>query len=90
MRYYALLCVIKWNRQGSGYDRSMSIDPQLLSVLACPQDKGPLLYVPDELFYNPRLHCVYPIHDGIPVLLIDKARTVDAQEEAEILSRVKN
>ena len=26
----------------------MALDPQLLEILACPQDKGPLLYFADE------------------------------------------
>ena len=34
----------------------MALDPLLLEVLACPEDKGPLLYFADEdLLYNPRL-----------------------------------
>ena len=26
----------------------MALDTQLLEILACPEDKGPLLYFPDE------------------------------------------
>ena len=26
----------------------MALDPQLLALLACPEDKGPLLYFADE------------------------------------------
>ena len=26
----------------------MALDPQLLDILACPEDKGPLLYFADE------------------------------------------
>ena len=34
----------------------MALDPQLLEILACPEDKGPLLYFEDEsILYNPRL-----------------------------------
>ena len=34
----------------------MALDPQLLEILACPEDKGPLLYFADEdALYNPRL-----------------------------------
>lgn len=59
------------------------MDETLLSILACPQDKGSLLYVEDEVFYNPRLRKAYPIDNGIPVLLIDEAIDVadDAQHE---------
>lgn len=65
----------------------MVIDPTLLSILACPQDKGPLLLVGDELLYNPRLRRAYPIENGIPVLLIDEARDVDAEEHEQLVAR---
>lgn len=53
----------------------MSLDPQLLEVLACPQDKGPLTYLEKEqVLVNERLHIAYRIDDGIPVLLIDEAQ----------------
>ena len=65
----------------------MVIDPTLLGILACPQDKGPLLLVGDEWLYNPRLRRAYPIENGIPVLLIDEARDVDAAEHETLLAR---
>ncbi|WP_280384991.1 Trm112 family protein [Nocardia wallacei] len=61
-----------------------TLDPTLLSLLACPQDKGPLSLVRDvnghSVLYNPRLRRAYPIDDGIPVLLIDEAREVGDEE----------
>lgn len=52
----------------------MSLDPQLLEVLVCPQDKGPLTYIEkDEVLVNERLAIAYPIEDGIPVMLVDRA-----------------
>lgn len=55
------------------------LDEDLLGILVCPQDRGPLLYVAgtDEVLYNPRLRRAYRIDDGIPVLLIDEAVDVD-------------
>ena len=48
----------------------MTLDPTLLEILACPDDKGPLLYFADEnALYNPRLRRRYAVRDGIPVLL---------------------
>ncbi|MBU3066971.1 Trm112 family protein [Nocardia sp. NEAU-G5] len=63
------------------------LDPTLLSLLACPQDKGPLSLVRTEdgasVLYNSRLRRAYPVDNGIPVLLIDEAREVsDAEHEA--------
>lgn len=66
-----------------------SLDPRLLAVLACPQDKGPLLYLGDSGgLYNPRLHRRYAVRDGIPVMLVDEAEAVDDAEHAAIMSRV--
>jgi uncharacterized protein len=67
----------------------MTLDPGLLAILACPEDKGPLYYLEDEdLLYNPRLHRVYEIRDGIPVMLVDEARTVDDGEHARLQGRI--
>ncbi|WP_327147424.1 Trm112 family protein [Nocardia sp. NBC_01329] len=63
------------------------LDPTLLSLLACPQDKGRLHLVcaadGADLLYNPRLRVAYPIDSGIPVLLADEARGVDDAEHAD-------
>jgi uncharacterized protein YbaR (Trm112 family) len=61
----------------------MSLDPLLLDILACPIDKGPLLWFEDEdVLYNPRLHKSYAVTDGVPVLLVDEAADVgDAEHE---------
>jgi uncharacterized protein len=67
----------------------MALDPGLLAILACPEDKGPLYYLEDEdLLYNPRLRRVYEIRDGIPVMLVDEARTVDDAEHTRIQARI--
>ncbi|MDY6997569.1 MAG: Trm112 family protein [Actinomycetota bacterium] len=63
----------------------MSLDPALLSILVCPDDRGPLLYV-EESLYNPRLRRRYRIDDGIPVLLIDEALEVDDDEHQRLLA----
>jgi uncharacterized protein YbaR (Trm112 family) len=61
----------------------MALDERLLAILACPEDKGPLLYFDDEqTLYNPRLKRRYRINDGIPVLLVEESETVsDAEHE---------
>jgi uncharacterized protein YbaR (Trm112 family) len=68
----------------------MALDPQLLEILACPQDKGPLLYFADEnLLYNPRLRRKYRIDDDIPVMLIDEATDADDEEHGRLLGRAE-
>lgn len=67
----------------------MPLDALLLEILACPEDKGPLYYVEDEdLLYNPRLTRRYDIRDGIPVMLIDEATTVSADEHDRIMALI--
>jgi uncharacterized protein YbaR (Trm112 family) len=67
---------------------TMALDPQLLEILACPEDKGPLLYFEDEhALYNPRLRRRYDVRDDIPVMLIDEASTVDDAEHARLLAK---
>jgi uncharacterized protein YbaR (Trm112 family) len=69
----------------------MTLDPLLIDVLACPEDKGSLLYFADEhLLYNPRLHRTYPVRDGIPVMLIDEASSVDSTEDARLTAKAEN
>lgn len=68
----------------------MALDPQLLEILACPEDKGPLYYLADEdALYNPRLQRRYDVRDDIPVMLIDEATTVDDAEHQRILAKVE-
>lgn len=62
------------------------IDPALLRILACPEDKGAVLYIPGECLYNPRLHKAYPIRDGIPVMLMSEARQVSDEEHERLLA----
>jgi uncharacterized protein YbaR (Trm112 family) len=67
----------------------MALDPQLLEILACPKDKGPLYYLADEdALYNPRLRLRYTIRDDIPIMLIDEAETVDDTEHARLMAKV--
>jgi uncharacterized protein YbaR (Trm112 family) len=68
----------------------MALDPTLLEILACPEDRGPLYYLEDEQsLYNPRLRRRYEIRDDIPILLVDEATTVDDAEHARIVAKVQ-
>ncbi len=69
----------------------MALDPALLEILACPEDKGPLYYVADEdVLYNPRLRRVYEVRDDIPVMLIEEAHAVDDAEADRLQARIDN
>ena len=68
----------------------MALDPKLLEILACPEDKGPLLYFEDEAaLYNPRLKRRYAIRDDIPIMLIDEAETVSDDEHQRLLAKAE-
>ena len=68
----------------------MALDPKLLEILACPEDKGPLLYFDDEsALYNPRLKRRYRVQDDIPIMLIDEAETVDATEHDRLTQKAE-
>ncbi|ANW65133.1 hypothetical protein BCA37_17435 [Mycobacterium sp. djl-10] len=64
------------------------LDKNLLSILVCPADRGPLMYTAD-LLYNPRLRRAYRIDGGIPVLLVDEARDVDDAEHARLVGEAQ-
>ncbi|MEA2702635.1 MAG: uncharacterized protein QOD63_580 [Actinomycetota bacterium] len=68
----------------------MGLDSRLLEILACPEDRGPLLYFADEdSLYNPRLQRRYAVRDGIPIMLIDEAETVDDAEHARLTAKAE-
>lgn len=67
----------------------MPLDPDLISVLACPVDHGPLHVFDDEnLIYNPRLRRKYEIREGIAVMLIDESVEVDEAEHRRLQGRI--
>lgn len=66
---------------------SMDVDPVLLSVLACPEDHGPLSYIASEhLLVNPRSRRVFQVRDGIPVMLLEESTIVDDAEFARLMA----
>ncbi len=68
----------------------MALDPKLLEILACPEDKGPLLYFEADAFlYNPRLQRRYRVDDDVPVMLIDEADAVDDDEHERLVARAE-
>jgi len=68
----------------------VSLDPKLLEILACPEDKGPLYYLDDEqALYNPRLRRRYPVRDDIPIMLIDDAESLDDAEVSRLDQRIE-
>jgi uncharacterized protein YbaR (Trm112 family) len=68
----------------------MTLDSLLLDVLACPVDKGPLLWFADEeILYNPRLHKSYQVVDGVPVLLVEEGADVGDAEHDRLTAKAE-
>jgi uncharacterized protein YbaR (Trm112 family) len=68
----------------------VALDTKLLEILACPEDKGPLLYFDDEQsLYNPRLKRRYAVRDDIPIMLIDEAESVDDAEHQRLVAKAE-
>lgn len=57
------------------------LDKKLLTILACPICKGPVIYKQDrqELWCKAD-QLAFPIKDGIPVMLENEARSLNADE----------
>ncbi|MEY2958284.1 MAG: hypothetical protein RLZZ01_852 [Actinomycetota bacterium] len=68
----------------------MALDPVLCSILACPEDHGPLYVVEShDVLFNPRTRRTYPIRDGIPVMLIEESAVLDEAAAAELVGVVE-
>jgi uncharacterized protein len=53
---------------------SVTLDPQLLEILVCPNDRGDLDYrEAEQVLVCSTCGYRYPIRDDIPVMLIDEA-----------------
>ncbi len=56
----------------------MSIDKDLLAILVSPKSKAPVVLTEDgEGLFCEQENVVYPIRDGIPVMLVEEAVPAD-------------
>ncbi len=54
------------------------VDPKLLEILVCPLTKGPLRYDREaQELISEQARLAYPIREGIPIMLVDEARSLD-------------
>ena len=55
-----------------------TVDPKLLEILVCPTTKAPLEYDSErQELISRRAGLVYPIRDGVPIMLPEEARALD-------------
>lgn len=55
-----------------------AVDPKLLEILVCPASRQPLRYDREKgELISDAARLAYPIRDGIPIMLIEEARSLD-------------
>lgn len=60
-------------------ETSAGVDPKLLDILVCPVSKAPLRYDAErQELISDAAKLAYPIRDGIPIMLPEEARALDA------------
>jgi uncharacterized protein YbaR (Trm112 family) len=64
------------------------ISEALLKILACPLSKAPLILEGDRLISrDPETRRVYPIREGIPIMLIQESSILEEEEWKAILKK---
>ena len=65
--------------------RTVKADPRLLSMLVCPQTHSPLHYDDEKQeLISARTGLAFPVRNGIPIMLLDQARSLDESEKAAL------
>ena len=60
---------------------AQTVDAKLLEILVCPLTHGPLRYDREnQELISDQAGLAYPVRDGIPIMLVDEARTLDAPD----------
>ena len=77
---------------GGGQHARVSIAPELLSILACPESKAPLVLGEEggaAFLFCPTSRLKYRIEGDVPVLLIEEAERLDERAAAGLMERLK-
>lgn len=55
-----------------------AFDRRMLEALVCPQTRAQLTYDAEKQeLISKAAHLAYPIRDGIPIMLVDEARSLE-------------
>jgi len=61
------------------------IDPKLLEILVCPITKTDLVYKREvEELWSKASGLAFPVRDGIPIMLEDRARSLTLEEQQSL------
>jgi uncharacterized protein YbaR (Trm112 family) len=72
---------ISGDESGPGYEPRPGVDRKLLEILVCPLTKGPLIYdAARQELISKQAGLAYPIRDGIPIMLVDEARSLNDED----------
>jgi uncharacterized protein YbaR (Trm112 family) len=62
------------------------IDPKLLEILVCPLTKSPLVFYKDtQELVSEQAGLAFPIRNGVPIMLVDEARSLTTISPSETL-----
>jgi uncharacterized protein YbaR (Trm112 family) len=68
----------------------MSVAPELVEILVCPESKKPMYYFEQEgSFFCPDSRLKYRIDDGIPIMLVEEAERLSEDDSAKLLAEAK-
>lgn len=71
----------------------MTLDQELLDILACPESKQALIYFDNgdegSFLFCPASRLKYRIEDGIPVMLIEEAERLEEAAAAALVAEAK-
>ena len=60
---------------------AQTIDPELLSIMVCPESHARLIQVGDWLYStDPQTRRRYPVREGLPIMLMDESEVVVPDE----------
>ena len=67
---------------------SSQLDPELLSLMVCPQSHARLIQVGDWLCStDPATRRRYPIREGLPIMLIEESEVMDEAEFNRVMQQ---
>ena len=62
------------------------IDTKLLEILVCPLTKSPLVFYKDtQELISEQAGLAFPIRNGVPIMLVDEARSLTTDLPSETL-----
>ncbi len=69
---------------GKSTSAERAVEPKLLEILVCPLTKTPLRYdASARELISEQAGLAFPIRNGVPIMLVDEARTLNDDPVAE-------